>query len=331
MKPTLSIVTPVKNAAEWLADCLESGLNQSFTDWEWILIDDHSEDSSAEIIKSFSDHRIRVFKNPEKGIIPALQSALDKCRGTFITRMDADDIMPRERLQKTVGAMVAAPPKTIVTGMVRYFGQGGVSEGYLNYESWLNDNLQSENPWKNLYRECLVASPNWMMPMSELRATGGFEGLEYPEDYDLVFRWYKNRFSLKTLDETTLLWREHPKRTSRNSDHYSQRKFFELKLRKFAELELYGAPLVLWGSGRKARLAAHILHNMNIDFSWMDVKPERFPKGIQGHQISHYMHIERFENPKLLLAIYPPTGEMQKLKSYLSGAGLSEGSSYWFL
>ncbi len=334
MKPSLSIITPVKNAAPWLVDCIKSGISQSFTDWEWIFIDDHSTDDSYKMVSAFADMdvRIQIHANPEKGIIGALKKGLLEARGHYITRMDADDVMPEGRLEKMVKALDESPPQTIVTGKVEYFSETEVSEGYRKYERWLNGLQTTEDLYTNIYRECVVASPNWMMRTEELRAVGGFSGLIYPEDYNLVFRWYRNHFKFKVLPEVTLHWREHPQRTSRNSENYGQRKFFELKLKRFLELDYNNSkPLVLWGTGIKARLTADLLDANPIDFTWMDLKPNLFPSGIANHPVVDYREIEKLDSPTLLLAIYPAKAEMVKLQQYLSRLNLEIGKDYWFL
>ncbi|MGB0177483.1 MAG: glycosyltransferase family A protein, partial [Owenweeksia sp.] len=121
----------MKNAEPWIRECINSATRQGFTDWEWIWVDDHSTDATLELltIHSQKDRRIRIFTNPGEGIIPALQTALEKSSGELITRMDADDIMPPDRLQLMTAAAQASPSKTIVTGQVKYFSDTILSAG----------------------------------------------------------------------------------------------------------------------------------------------------------------------------------------------------------
>ena len=98
--PLVSILTPFKNTASFLPECIESIKNQTYTNWELLIIDDGSNDSSFEIVQDYknNDQRIKLFKNTGKGIIAALQLALKKANGALITRMDSDDIMPPNKL-----------------------------------------------------------------------------------------------------------------------------------------------------------------------------------------------------------------------------------------
>ncbi|MDZ7848856.1 MAG: glycosyltransferase family 2 protein [Owenweeksia sp.] len=333
MHPTLSIITPVKNAAPWLAGCIQSGLGQNYQDWEWIFVDDHSTDNSAAIIAEFTgkDSRIKLFSNAGQGIIPALQQALSESSGHFITRMDADDLMPPGRLEKMRGRLQGLPPKTVVTGLVEYFSEAEVSPGYHKYQNWLNGILREGRHWENIYRECVVASPNWMMRRDELIKTGGFDGLEYPEDYDLVFRWYKNDFKIGLIPQVTLHWREHPGRTSRLSKHYNQKAFFRLKVQRFLELDYdSGKTLCLWGTGIKGKLSAKILRQAGVDFHWMGYfnDAERL---INGNKVWSYQKIEDIKNPQLLLAIYPTGKYWTELQKYLGQIALNKAEDYWFL
>lgn len=329
----VSIIMPVKNAGKYLHKCLLSIREQTFTFWELIVVNDHSTDDSREILEqhALEDSRIQVLENKGQGITPALQLALDQSKGVFITRMDGDDLMPSERLKLMWEALSTSPIKTIVTGKVQYFSQTTVSPGYQEYESWLNERTASNDHWPWVYRECVIASPNWMVRRSDLIDIGGFAPLSYPEDYHLVLQWYSAGFKVQSLPDITLLWREHPERTSRNSEHYDQSHFFKLKVAHFLQHRLQHHSLVLWGAGPKGRLTADILDTHNQPFTWMDLTPDKYPDGIKGHSIMAFRQIESMANFKLLISVYPPEKEKVKLEKYLIGQGLVMGSDFWYL
>ncbi|MFY0607153.1 MAG: glycosyltransferase family 2 protein [Cyclobacteriaceae bacterium] len=310
---------PVKNGGKYLTSCVESILSQSFNDWELIVVNDHSEDDTAEILAKYSvnDSRIAAFNNPRKGIVNALEFGLLHCCGDFVSRMDSDDIMPEHRLATMIQALEKSSNGTIVTGLVEYIGAAPISEGYQIYEQWLNHVNLSGSQWDNIYRECTIASPNWIIRREDLIKSGGFADLEYPEDYDLVFRWYQSGFKVKCLPQITLFWREHSERTSRNSENYTQQAFFELKIKRFIELELNYSTLVLWGKNAKTKLVRGILERSNIPFHLYDLRD--------------YKHIEQYPTSKLLVGVYPSESERQKLESYLDSIGRSVGKDWWYL
>lgn len=324
---------PVKNAGKYLHECLSSIRRQTFTFWELTVVNDHSADATEEILQThcLEDERIRVFNNPGNGIIPALQHALNACTGEFVTRMDGDDLMPENKMELMTVALKAQPAKTIVTGKVQYFGTEPVSEGYLGYQHWLNERIDRKDHWDWIYRECVIASPNWMIRTADLLAMGGFDDLCYPEDYDLVLRWYQHGFRLLSLDTTTLRWREHPERTSRTSDHYDQEHFFRLKINHFLSHQLMGQSLILWGAGSKGRLTASLLDQHGQAFGWMDISPEKYQDGIDGHPVGKFTDIEGKSDFKLLIAVFPPEKERLRLDKYLLDNGLKMGVDYWYL
>ncbi len=326
----LSILTPYKNAGSFLEECVYSVLNQSFTDWEWILVNDESKDNSLEILEAFAkaDERFMLLTNPEKGILPALQFGLKHCKGGFITRMDADDIMPQGRLQLMVETLQKSPPKTIVTGKVRYISLNPISEGYQKYERWLNQRIKQADHWKHIYRECVIASPNWMMHTSELLAINVFDDLEYPEDYDLCFKWYAHYFHIIGLPNITLHWREHEARTSRNSENYQQPAFFSLKLKRFLMLDYQkDKPLILMGEGVKANLAATFLAAHKIPIMQM-VQTE---KARNQHSIVHTDALSDYKHAQILIAIYPDKAKRKALENWLATFNFILGTNYWYL
>ena len=175
-EPLVSIIMPFKNAADFVGACVESLRNQSFTQWELLAVNDHSTDAGPAIVRSFSanDRRVKVFENPRPGIIAALQTGLKYSQGSFISRMDADDLMPADRLQKMTQALASANQKTVVTGLVKYFSEQTLTPGYKKYERWLNQVQLTQSHRENIYRECVVASPNWIMRKKRLACHGRF-------------------------------------------------------------------------------------------------------------------------------------------------------------
>jgi len=323
---------PAKNAGKYIDECLTSIRKQTFTFWELIIVNDHSTDDSLKIIEGFChlDPRIKVFQNSGNGIIPALQLALSKTKGIYIARMDADDVMPEQNLALKFNALSISPPKTIITGLVKFIGTDEVSEGYSKYENWLNERVQKQDYWQWVYRECVIASPNWLVRKQEILDCGGFKDMSYPEDYDHVLKWHTCGFGIKGINETTLFWRVHSERISRNSDRYSQESLFRLKVGHFLKHELGNTNLILWGTSKKGRLTASILNKNKIKFLWMDLKP-KLNTSINGQNILPFKTIENLSDFKLLISVYPEPDELILLQKYLKDLGLIMGENYWFL
>jgi glycosyltransferase involved in cell wall biosynthesis len=105
---------------------LKSIINQSYKKWELIIIDDYSIDDSFQKVYSISqsEKRIKLYKNEgEQGIINCLRLGLDKCSGNYITRMDSDDIMHKNKLNELYNLLKIKGKGYISTSKVEYFSK----------------------------------------------------------------------------------------------------------------------------------------------------------------------------------------------------------------
>ena len=110
--PKISVLMPAYNVEKYIAESIESILNQTFTDFEFLIINDGSTDGTAQIIKEYAkkDKRIRFIDNKKnQGLIAVLNQGLDLCTGEYIARMDSDDISLPERFAKQVEYMEMHP------------------------------------------------------------------------------------------------------------------------------------------------------------------------------------------------------------------------------
>ena len=313
----ISILMPVKNTGRYLSDCIESILSQTYELWELIAVDDFSDDNSYQLLQQYAekDSRIKVLKNSEKGIIPALQLAYKHSEGNWISRMDADDRMPPQKLELFAKH---AQEGRLVTGKVKYFGEAPVSEGYLRYENWLNA-LTSEEYGIHVYRECVVASPNWLIS-KEFFESFNWNSWKYPEDYDLIFHWRKAGYEVLKLEEVTHLWREHPDRTSRKSERYQQESFFQLKTKWFVKEELTdGEEVQVVGSAQKSKLVSKSLTEMKVSHQLFSVYGEA------GRSVE-----DLNSKKKAILCAWPIDKKKQlEIKSFLESKGFEFGKNIW--
>lgn len=101
--PKVSVIMPVYNAEKFIRETIESILGQSFTDFEFLIIDDGSTDKSYEIVNSYTDVRIKIFKNRKNlGYVATLNKLIDLSSGEYIARQDNDDISHPRRLERQV-------------------------------------------------------------------------------------------------------------------------------------------------------------------------------------------------------------------------------------
>ena len=109
--PLISVCMPVYNAERYAVAAIESILGQTLGDFEFLILDDGSTDSSLEILRRYAglDPRIRVTSRPNRGVAASLNELVNQSRGEFLARMDADDIAVPERFARQVEYLRAAP------------------------------------------------------------------------------------------------------------------------------------------------------------------------------------------------------------------------------
>ncbi|NNC82253.1 MAG: glycosyltransferase [Flavobacteriales bacterium] len=322
----VSILMPVYNAAPYLEECLSSIASQTLQDWELIAVDDHSSDDSRAILDAHApfDDRIHVIENSGKGIIEALRTAYAQSQGECITRMDADDIMMPHKLEQL---HLLCAEGTIVTGKVEYFrSDGPLGDGYRKYADWLNGLVDTERHWKEIYKECVIPSPAWMMTRDTLDVIGAFDADRYPEDYDLIFRAYQAGLEVSTTDKIIHRWRDHGTRASRNDPNYADNRFLEMKLKYFLAVDRQrDQKLILWGAGAKGKILARQLNERGIDFEWISDNPRKQQAPIYGHNIQP--SDRTLHNSQCIIAVASSSGQEEIAERLSQCSGVE---TFWF-
>lgn len=297
--PLISILMPVKNAGDFLQPCLESILSQTEGNWELIAVNDHSNDGSGELLRSCGDARIKVIENEGQGIIPALRLALEASSGQLVTRMDADDLMAEGKLASMKRDLINSGPGHVALGLVEYICEG---EGFRKYAEWLNGLTREGRNFEEIYKECVIPSPCWMVWREDLLKCGAFDSGRYPEDYDLCFRFRGGGLKCLPCSEVLHVWRDHPDRASRNDENYADNRFLDLKLDYFLKYES-GGELVLWGAGKKGKFLAAALMNRGVDFRWVCNNEKKIGREIRGKLIEDCKVVNSIPSAQVIVAV----------------------------
>ncbi len=123
--PKITVLMPAYNAEKYIGDAIESVLQQTFTDFELLIVNDGSTDDTVEVIRSYDDPRIVVIYQDNKGIAHALNYGLKYARAPFIARFDADDICYPDRLQMQYDFMTANPEYSVIGSAADYIDMDG--------------------------------------------------------------------------------------------------------------------------------------------------------------------------------------------------------------
>ena len=329
----ISILMPVKNAVPYLKECLESILQQTYTNWELLAINDHSSDQSPEMLAEYAakDPRIQTYTNTGEGIITALRLAYERSAGLLVTRMDADDTMPPNKLKRLSGALKTSGKGCLATGLVHYFSDATMGEGYKRYADWLNTLTSTSSNYEDIYQECVIPSPCWMVHREDLDKSGAFLPNRYPEDYDLCFRLYEAGITVVGVNEVLHEWRDHPVRSSRTDEHYADNRFMALKIHYFLKLEYQkDDQLLLIGAGKKGKLIARKLLEAEVKFHWVSNNPKKIGKDIYGVIVESLETLELVSPLKALVAVTGPSDKAE-LAIQFEALHLKKGTHYWWL
>ena len=222
LKPFVTVIMPVFNCEQYVQEAVTSIINQSFTNFEFLIIDDASTDGTVQLIKKFNDPRIKLIEKPlNTGLTKSLNYGLSIAKGTYIARMDGDDISYPRRFEKQI-AFLESHPEVVLCGT--------------NY-TILGTNIDKNVP--NLHEDIKVGllegscigHPTVMIRKSTLDQNGityNFEE-EPAEDFNLWIRLLKFG-KLYNLPEVLLAYRVHEHQVSKERRDSQQYKGVNSKL-----------------------------------------------------------------------------------------------------
>ena len=226
MTPKISVILPVYNAQSYLQESIESILNQSFEDFELIMINDGSTDGSLSIMESYTDQRIRIINQSNAGLPISLNRAIAQARGQYLARQDADDISLPERFAKQVAYLDTNPQCALLGTWAQILVENTPTDRSLSHP-----HLNSDIQLKLLFFNCFVHS-SVMIRKRALETSGLYpEDPEKfpPEDYDLWLRIAKH-WDVANLPEILLQYRELPNSISRSKLNMMQERARRMSL-----------------------------------------------------------------------------------------------------
>lgn len=229
--PTTSVVMPVNNGEKYIAEAIESILNQTFTDFELIIVDDCSQDRSLEEMRRYEacDDRIRcVMLAQHTGEAGARNRGLELARGEFVTGMDCDDVSLPERLEKQVAYLRA-------NSQIGAVGTGALmTDENLNPYHAIGLSAKHARIAYDLLLGPSVVGTTMMMRREILKACGGYdESMLRSPDFELIARLI-TQTRLANLTENLYLYRQHD--GQQHSTPRSQRIWADLMRRLLFQL-----------------------------------------------------------------------------------------------
>ncbi len=202
--PLISVIMSVYNAERYLHQAIDSILQQTFPDFEFIIIEDGSTDRSAEILEMYAkqDQRLKLIRKSKnkgaKGFIENLNLGLDQAKGKYIARMDADDISDPDRFQQQMDFLEKHPSVFIVGASMNGIDENG------DFIKFLQVHTDDHSIKKNMLRNIALFHPVIMFRNSDIRYR---DKMISCEDYDLYLRMMLENKKMANLSTPLLKYR----------------------------------------------------------------------------------------------------------------------------
>ncbi|WP_099610792.1 glycosyltransferase [Vibrio fujianensis] len=244
--PKISVVMSVYNGEKYLGEAIDSILKQTFSDFEFIIINDGSTDKTLEIIKSYmkKDDRIVLVSRENKGLIVSLNEGLDLAKGQYIARMDADDISIKSRFEKQIEFLDSNPDIGVCGTWVEVFGEN------IKSKKW---KMPTQDPdlKAKLTFSVPFAHPTVMIRKKVIDKYKINYDLGYKDAEDYKFWVDFSKYTLfSNVPEILLRYRYHQESISRVADNKENKERFEI-ISKIQNEVLTSIGIVLTNEGAK--------------------------------------------------------------------------------
>jgi glycosyltransferase involved in cell wall biosynthesis len=293
-----------------------------------VAVDDGSVDGSLDLLQAAArdDPRLRVVRNPGRGLVAALNAAASAARAPLLARMDADDRAHPSRLRLQAARLDARPDVGVLGSGVHLFGAERPNAGMQAYVAWLNGLRDHASIVRDIWVESPLAHPAVMMRAGLLRAVGGYRDLDGPEDYDLWLRVYAAGGRFESLPDVLLEWRDGPTRLSRTDPRYAPDRFRAVKIEALERGPLRGRGVVVWGAGPIGKGWARALRERGHRvLAFVEVAERRLGERIHEAPVVPVADAVHVAPEALHLAAVGQPGARERIRAAAAALGLVEG------
>lgn len=335
----VSVVLPVKDAADTLDEAVASVVAQEFGDWELLVVDNGSSDGSADFARDWAarDARIRALEAAGT-IVDALRAGVAAGRGEWIARMDADDIAHPQRLGSQLEWLAQRPGLAACGTAVeirrrdRAGGWQPALAGFGRYAGWIASLDEPEKLARERFIESPLVHPSVMMRRAALDEAGGYREPPggWAEDYDLWLRMLERGMAIENLPRPLLTWVDGDRRLTRRDGRYSQERFLAAKAHFMARLPnaaegfwLAGGGPIRKGLGRFLVAEGARLHGV------FDVSPRRIGESWRGLPVLDAAELDHGRHGGILLGAVGLPGARENLRGLATRAGYAEGVDFF--
>jgi glycosyltransferase involved in cell wall biosynthesis len=324
----VSIVLPFGNAADTIADAIDSLRCQTLSTFECILIDNRSSDASRSIAQTICriDSRFRIITHPGS-FVAALNAGCTAAGSALIARMDADDVAAPRRLEAQRALLAADSTLALASCLVSAFPAATLRDGMDRYVGWSNSVCSPDRIRESLFIESPLIHPSVMIRRAALEHAGGYLESDGPEDYDLWLRLLLAGGRAAKVPEVLLYWRDHASRLTRTDPHYAAARIFETKRRYLPRVLPLGSNVQICGAGPIGRRWAHALRQLGYRVRrFVDVDTKKQGRMIGGAAVVSPQDLDPADG--FVLAAVGVPGARAQIETYLQTHGLRAWHDY---
>lgn len=278
--PEVSVILPFYNSEKTLERSVESVLNQTFTDFELILVNNNSSDNSLTIASRLAekDNRVKLLNETKQGVVFASQKGFNCSETKIIARADADDVWHKDKLLLQHKFLRDNPKIDLVSCCVKYIGKNA-NIGMQKYVHETNKNMSHEQISVNRFSELQVINPTIMFRKEAALKYGLYKEGNFPEDYDMFLRWIQAGVKYHKLPDVLLNWYDHDNRLTRTDKRYSFDAFYKLKAKYLVQFLKENNPFfpdtVIWGAGKTTKKRVQYIEELGVNIKFfidVDIK-----------------------------------------------------------
>jgi len=322
----VSVLLPCRNVSATLSEALAGVLAQrGAPPLEVICVEDASVDATPSLLGAVRDQRVRIVRGQGAGLVPALNLGLSHCRGEFIARMDADDVVHPDRLRLQSEMLARDAALGAVGSLVRCF-PGPLAPGLARLEAWLDSVVSKEECRNARFIEAPLVHPSTTFRREALG--GGWADHGWAEDWDLLLRMAEQGWELAKVPEVLLYWRDSAERLTRTGPAYREEQMFRLRAHYLARGPLKERVFDVWGAGPTGkRLARELEAHGKRPRAFFDV--DRRKLSARGRPV---LREESLPAPgeALLVCAVGAAGAREEIRALLAPRGFREGEHFLF-
>lgn len=311
MTAGISAIMPVFNSERYVKETIDSILNQSYTDFEFIIVNDGSTDKTREIIEGYNDKRIKLYNlEVNKGVGYASNFAVQKTVGKYIARVDSDDIYHKDRFLLQKKFLDKNPDIALVKSFYEYFADEDLENKDRFYamkniiEKNKNEIISPEDIAEKLYWDMCIPN-NSTMIRSEVMKEFGYENMRFGEDYYLFYNMNKKGYKMGTVTEYLV------KTRVRNNSITAQNKYENYESRYHIKKDIIEplfarGDVYIWGAGSFGIMVNDILKKYHCNVKgFIDNDNSKHGQIISGLIVCSPDILQNKKDVKIIVASQP--------------------------